>query len=101
MQSPVLLPEWLIISLGLVLPWINQMLVGKLPGIWKTLVTSAISLGIAILIGMKFLGITNIGDLISNGFVIFGMATFVYQLAVKRVFAKITARTNSTLPPSS
>lgn len=82
-EPPQGLPDWTIILLGVVLPWVYKTLMSKLPSIIRQPIAWVGSAGVAVGLGFAFLGWRSFADILRNiPWLIIAME-FVYHTLVK------------------
>lgn len=82
-KPPPGLPDWLILVLAVLLPWVFQTFICKLPSILKLPVSYLLATLLAVVCGFVFLGWKNLGDIVRNLPWLWAVMQFVYELLVK------------------
>ena len=82
-KPPPGLPDWLILVLAVVLPWLFQTFICRLPSVLKLPVAYCLATVIAVVCGFVFLGWRNMGDLVRNLPWLWAVMQFFYEMLVK------------------
>lgn len=78
-------PDWLIVILGAILPWVFQILLGKLPGSVKMVIAYAVGGGIGIGVGFLVLGWKGWIDVLRNIAYLWASMQFIYTMVIKPI----------------
>lgn len=89
------LPDWFVVALGAVLPWVFATFIARLPGWLRPVVTYGAAAVVAVAAGFLFAGWRSIGDVLANLAWLFAVLQFVYDLMVRptrRLLAERSSR---------
>ncbi len=79
-----MLPDYVIVILGVILPLAYQFFITKLPGIWKAVVSYLLSCVIAIIVSIFMLDIHSIKEILTNIVWILSVSNIIYQMLIKQ-----------------
>lgn len=85
-------PDWLVLFLGAVLPFIFQFLFSKLPTAIKAPICYGVGGGIGLIIGFTVLGWKNYFDVLRNLGYLWACMSFVYGLMVKPIAKSLVTK---------